>query len=157
MIQRVQTIYLLLAAMLTGAMLCLPIASFLAGGQEYHLTPFGLTSAAATETPAIQMLCVMGWAVVLAILVPLITIFLFKKRPLQMRLCLAEIVLLIGVQALVLYFTRQVSGSLEGFSGGSWSFSIAAVFPIVSIIFTILARRAIAQDEKLVRSTDRIR
>ncbi|WP_337517783.1 DUF4293 family protein [Alistipes ihumii] len=39
----------------------------------------------------------------------------------------------------------------------AWSLSAASVFPVVSLILTLLAMRGISKDERLVRSLDRIR
>ena len=83
----------------------------------------------------------------------IITVFRYKKRRLQKRLCTAQIVLLLltaGVTALYLKSFGE-----EGF--GPVALSVTAAFPLVAAILTLLARRGIVKDDKLVRSLDRIR
>ena len=46
MIQRIQSLYLLLVAVLTGLMLLMPLGTFLGGTEEMYLTAFGFSDAA---------------------------------------------------------------------------------------------------------------
>ena len=46
MIQRIQSLYLLLVAVLTGLMLLMPLGTFLGGTEEMYLTAFGFSAAA---------------------------------------------------------------------------------------------------------------
>ena len=45
MIQRIQSLYLLLVAVLTGLMLLMPLGTFLGGTEEMYLTAFGFSAA----------------------------------------------------------------------------------------------------------------
>ena len=99
----------------------------------------------------------MGVVVALATIIPLITIFLYKNRMLQIRLCAVELVLLLGAQifmALYYYLSNRMFEQLEFHTQG---IRIAIIFPLVAIILDYLALRAIFKDEMLVRSLDRIR
>ena len=102
MIQRIQTLYLLLVVVLTGLALWLPLADFTVGADTCTLTAFGLKDAAGiTLLPTVYL----GVVLVAACLVPLVTIFLFKRRLVQIRLCAVELVLLIGAGAMMgIYF-----------------------------------------------------
>ena len=99
----------------------------------------------------------MGAVIAAAALLAFVTIFLFKKRLLQIRLCFAQIVLQIGSLVFIAYYAYHGYKSMGIFEFSGMSFGIPAVFPLVSIIFTVLALRAIAKDERLVRSLNRIR
>lgn len=93
MIQRIQTLYLLLVVVLTGLALWLPLVDFTVGADTCTLTAFGLKDVAGiTLLPTVYL----GVVLVAACLVPLVTIFLFKRRLVQIRLCAVELVLLIG-------------------------------------------------------------
>ena len=84
MIQRIQTLYLLLVVVLTGLALWLPLVDFTVGADTCTLTAFGLKDAAGiTLLPTVYL----GVVLVAACLVPLVTIFLFKRRLVQIRLC----------------------------------------------------------------------
>ena len=99
----------------------------------------------------------MGVVVALATIVPLVTIFLFKNRMLQIRLCAVELVLLFGAQifmALYYYLSNRIFEQLQFHTQG---IRIAILFPLVAMILDYLALRAIFKDEMLVRSLDRIR
>lgn len=97
----------------------------------------------------------MGIIVTLACLLALVIIFLYKRRQLQIRLCFAEMVLLIGAQIFAVLYTVRLSQSVSG--GASVVYGIPSVFPIVCAILTYLALRGVIRDEAKVRSLDRIR
>lgn len=82
------------------------------------------------------------------------TIFLFKNRPLQSRLCLLGIVLSIGLLILEDHQV-DVTEALSNYSTGAWRPGIA--LPILVIVALILAMRGIRKDRKLVKSLERLR
>lgn len=93
MIQRIQTLYLLVVAALLAVTIFTPMAYFSIGGEEYTLTAFAVRNA---EGVAVQPTLYMGILLAMAGILPLIVIFLYKHRMLQLRLCIVEIVLLVG-------------------------------------------------------------
>ncbi|MBQ4532035.1 MAG: DUF4293 domain-containing protein [Alistipes sp.] len=155
MIQRVQTLYLLGIVALMVAALFTPLAYFVAGTEVYELFAFSLKAEGAVQ--AGQSTMYMGVIVALATLLPLVTIFCFKNRMLQIRLCAVELVLLAGAEifmAIYYYLSNRMFSMMEFHTQG---FRIAIIFPIVALILDYLALRAIFKDEMLVRSLDRIR
>jgi hypothetical protein len=154
MIQRIQSLYLLLAAALMALTLCLPIAMFtVASGEVFTLSAFSLSSALQSQSTLW-----MGILLSLAAALPLVTIFLFKNRMLQVRLCAVEIVVLLGCIAfMAIYFWLSGANALEDAVVLHRQFGWAAIMPIVALVFTALAARATFKDEVLVRSLDRIR
>lgn len=153
MIQRIQTLYLLIATALMAVTIFTPMAQFFDGTQEYTLTVFALKDAAGvTAQPTIYM----GILLALAGVLPFIVIFLFKNRQLQIRLCAAEIVLLVGslvVMGIYYYLSARLFDSVNGLG----NLKLGVIMPLLSIVFVALATRAIFRDEVLVRSLDRIR
>ena len=155
MIQRIQTLYLLCIVALMTAALFTPLAYFVAGTEVYELFAFSLKAEGAEQ--AGQSTIYMGVIVALATVLPLITIFLFKNRMLQIRLCAVELVLLSGAEifmAIYYYLSNRMFSMMEFHTQG---FRIAIIFPLVALILDYLALRAIFKDETLVRSLDRIR
>lgn len=152
MIQRIQTLYLLLAAAFMSLTLFMPIATFVVDDQTYELTAFLLTCGDMSQSTIW-----LGIILAIATALPLITIFLFKKRTLQIRLCAVEVVLLIGSLVLVALYYWLTSRLFEGLVIEHRQFGWAAPMPIVAIVLSYLASRAIFKDEVLVRSLDRIR
>ena len=153
MIQRIQTVYLLIATILMAITIFTPIAQFFDGTQEYTLSAFALKDAAGVTA---QSTIYMGILLALAGVLPFVVIFLFKNRQLQIRLCAAEIVLLVGslvVMGIYYYLSARLFESVNGLG----SLKLGMIMPLIAIVFVALATRAIFRDEVLVRSLDRIR
>lgn len=78
----------------------------------------------------------------------------YKNRPFQSKLCMFNILLIIGwyiYLVLVGYVFNKPMDNSE--FQPSWP----SILPLVVLIFHVLARRGIIADEKLVRSADRFR
>jgi hypothetical protein len=163
MIQRIQTLYLLIAAILMGLMLAMPLIEFTGingvESEEFLLTACSFKSAAAEGVESVNLgnTLVMGVLIAAAALLPLVAIFLYKKRMLQYRLCLSETVLLVGVLVFIGFFIFRASVSLEGYDDSMFRIRPAAFFPVASIFFVWLAMRGIIKDARLIKSLDRIR
>ena len=152
MIQRIQTLYLVAIVALMTTAIFTPLAYFVAGAEEYLLYAFSLKGGEVSYSTIY-----MGVVVALSAIVPFVTIFLFKNRKLQIRLCAVELVLLIGsviFMAIYYYLGSRMFANLEFATQG---FRIAIIFPLVALILDYLSLRAIFHDEMLVRSLDRIR
>lgn len=153
MIQRIQTLYLVIATALMAVTIFTPMAQFFDGAQEFTLTAFALKDAAGvTAQPTLYM----GILLAIAGVLPLIVVFLFKNRQLQIRLCAAEIVLLLG-SLVVIAIHYYLSARLFESANGLESLKVGVIMPLIAIVFVALAIRAIFRDEVLVRSLDRIR
>lgn len=154
MIQRIQTLYLLLVTILCAVTLFTPLAWFGGSGEEFTLGAFALKS---TDGEVLHSTVYLGILLVLATLLPLVTIFLYKRRMLQIRLCVVEMVFLVGcalMEGIYYYLGCRVVSDLALSAHG---IRATIALPVVSLLFAWLAVRAIFRDEVLVRSTDRIR
>ena len=155
MIQRVQTLYLLLATALMSLTLFLPLATIWGGEHEVVVKAFFTDGTEGFKAP---LPLYMGIVLAVATLLPFITIFLFKRRLVQIRLCVSEVVLLVGsLLFIALYGYRMYDVLSQMFDSLNFTLGFASLMPLVSIIFVVLAMRAVARDEALVRSLDRIR
>lgn len=152
MIQRIQTLYLAVVTILMTLTLILPIAEFYVEGVDFTLYAFTLSSSYESYSTAW-----MGILLVLAIVLPLVTIFLFKRRTLQIRLCAVEAVLLLGVIVFIALYYWLANRMFAGFNIEHKQLGWAAIMPVLALILDVLAARAIFKDEVLVRSLDRIR
>ena len=150
MIQRIQTLYLLLVVALGVTLLFVPVVQLVtpedaALQQLWELTP--------TATGFLN-----GWwgltlATGLIPLLALVDIFLFKKRLLQARLNIFTVMLCLGwygVLAIMIWFAKMNLGV-------EWNIEFWACIPLVCLILTMMATRRILKDEALVRAADRIR
>jgi hypothetical protein len=153
MLQRIQTLYLFIALVLMALMFFFPYAEILSGeGKLYTFEFDGLhyidSAIVYIQTvPSIILL-----SVILAI--NIVTIFLFKKRIIQMRVAFINLILMLGFIGLIYFYVRNFSVDLQA---DAVSYKVYDAFPFVSAILTYLAIRAIGKDEALVRSIDRIR
>lgn len=156
MIQRIQTLYLLAATVCIAFVLSLPLCRFLVVGEEFALYAFGIKSA--TNAEIMMPSLYMGILAVICALLPLVAIFLFRRRILQMRLCMGAMILTFALQLFVCYYIWRSDSVMEGFAANvSAAISLTAVLPLIATLLLWLAHRGIFRDEMLVRSVDRIR
>lgn len=153
MLQRIQTVYLLLIVALTVATLFLPLAILNAGGVLYAFDATGISTMGAQPELIYPTWGLFALTAVIA-LIALFTIFLFKKRILQMRLCVFNALLMLGFYGLFGFFLWTVKGEL---AADAVSVKIASCFLLINLILDYLAIRNIGADEALVRSLDRLR
>ena len=92
----------------------------------------------------------------------LVTIFLFKRRLLQARFNVMNVILCLGFYALLALYTAYVVKGYEtigeiSLAGADWYISVWAAIPLVNIVLLMMATRRILKDEALVRAADRLR
>ena len=149
MIQRIQSVYLLVVTILMIVCMCSPVGSIIANTNE--ISEFGnlcITMPDGTKDYA-------PWALFTILLVvailSFVTIFLFKKRMLQIRLTIFSSVVLIGYYlALVAYIFMLAENT-------SFTPSWTICLPFVALVLNWLAIRGIGADEALVKAYDRLR
>lgn len=149
MIQRIQSVYLLVVMILMIVCLCNPIGSII--DDNNAISAFGnlcITHADGVKDYAPWALFCLLLAVAI---LSLVTIFLFKKRMLQIRLAIFSTVLLIGYYATVLAFVLMLAENTS--FAPSWPICL----PLVAVILNWLAIRGIGADEALVKAYDRLR
>ena len=147
MIQRIQSVYLLVSILLTGLLLWLPLADITSGDQIYLFDIRGIHSGGETIFNGLPLLLFL--LVIIAMHVAVI--LMYKNRIRQIRLLVFTMILLLGFFGMFFYFAYM------GFDGAKASFKIAVAFPLVVIILDYLAIRNIGKDEALIRSLNRIR
>ena len=155
MIQRIQTLYLLLATAMMSLTLFLPLATIVYGGNEMIIKAFTVSS---VEGFSDSLPLYLGLVLAATTALLLAIIFIYKKRMVQIRLCVAAIVLLLGSALLIgLYCYRFCTILAELNYDIIMTVGFASLMPVVAIIPVVLAIRGIARDEALIRSLDRIR
>jgi hypothetical protein len=135
MIQRIQTIWLLLAA--TASLLTLKF-SFYSGMLENNVF---------TQLNGSTKFILLILSVAIA-LIAVAAVFFYKKRKLQMQLSLLGI--LFQTIVIVIYYLETAK-----FKEGNYTLS--SVLTLVIPIFFFLAWLGIRKDEKLIKSMDRLR
>ena len=148
MIQRIQTVWMILAA----------IAVFLTIKFSFYSGTLALQNGANAVTSmatdgSYQLVTATGNFLILILTSALgtgiiINIFLFKHRSIQIRIIIASIL----VECLVIYlYIRET----QKFSQGN--FNIWAILHVLILLFLVLAARGIYKDSKLIKESNRLR
>lgn len=140
MLQRIQTIWLLLASIC--AFLTMKLSFYSGNILVNNQKQFQSLTAA---TPGNLILLVLTVAVAIAALV---VIFLYKDRKMQLKIALAVVGLAI---VNIFLFVTATEKFVEG------TYDLTAPVVIAVPVFVLLAIRGIYKDEKLVKSVDRLR
>jgi|SRR6056297_966938 len=152
MIQRIQSVYLLVVTILMASIFFYPYAELLAENGEVFIFHFnGLFSLAEESIYSLTIPPIILLSII--VLISFSSIFFYKKRIFQMRINLINIILMIGYLGLNYYYIQSFTNQLNGVV----SYKITVIFPVVAAILTYLAIRSIGKDEALIRSMDRIR
>ena len=132
----------------------LPLANLEIDNNFYLFDATGLTTIATEQSDLIYP----AWALLalssVIALIAMVTIFLFRKRILQIRLCIFNAILMLGFYGLFIYQIWDIKQTVEVMS---FTGKIALTFPLICLILDYLAIRNIGADEILVRSLDRLR
>ena len=159
MIQRIQTVYLLIASLLIFCLFLFPYVNFadLVGmGRTVKVSGiYSINAGQPVHEWGVTFVLQTILTIILGIL-PLYTIFLFKNRKKQLLFVWVTIVALIG---LVIWMYTIASGQLATLQKFLDASSIGVGFFIVpiAIIFLGLAIGGIRRDQKLIKSVDRLR
>ncbi|HFA47916.1 MAG TPA: DUF4293 family protein [Bacteroidetes bacterium] len=146
MVQRIQSIFLFLAAAAGFGLLKLPFATTT---ETVAASPlFADASYNVNDNIGLLVLFALAGALALG------SIFLYKNRPLQMKICRFAIIAdIIGlVLAVVLFWQDGTNINAEAINDGA-----GAYLPFGFLLFGILALRFIRKDDNLVKSMDRLR
>jgi peptidoglycan/LPS O-acetylase OafA/YrhL len=131
MIQRVQTLFLLAATGLLTGMFFSPMVTYI------------------DQTVCYRSSWILLFFLILCGAVGFITIFLYHHRMTQIRLCLFNSLVLLGLQGIIIYYVITAE------PGGVFSLTVA--FPLIAAILLVLAIRYIGRDEAMIRSLNRLR
>ena len=155
MIQRIQTVYLFLGFIFAILFLALPLGKIDINGMVYVVKSWSIVSADGTEK--LDYSSILG---VVAMVLPFIimilcvyTTFLYKNRLLQIKLGKINIFLHVILVVSTFFYLDGIKSEFSGVL----TYGVAVVFPLLAMIFILLAGRAIRKDEELVRSADRLR
>ncbi|MCA0930972.1 DUF4293 domain-containing protein [Lutimonas saemankumensis] len=144
MLQRIQTVYLLLAVLLSGG-----LAFFLPFWNESVGVPVKLADMLNGED---NLLRIVPFLFMVSGILSLVTLFLFKNRTRQIIYNRLNIVINFLLLGIVVYHLLMLSGEANVSEKG-----IGAIIPLVVIVLLALANKAIIKDDKLVKSVDRLR
>lgn len=144
MIQRIQSLYLLIAAALSGGLIfAVQLWTKQSGAIVKAMDLFSEGGISLQLIPVLFF----GTAVL-----SLITIFLFKNRQLQFVMGRLNMLINLFLLGLLIYVSQTLSGEASVSEKG-----IGMFIPVIVILLLVIANRAIKKDEDLVKSVDRLR
>ena len=137
MIQRIQTIYLLLAFVVTGVLLFFFPLWTMSDNKEYFFMQSQVYTILLGLSTSLTLLGVVS----------------YKKRQNQFVIGRLNIILNLILLGLFVYRSLNLSGETPAVSENG----IGMFLPAVAIVLLVLANKAIKKDEDLVKSVDRLR
>jgi hypothetical protein len=158
MIQRIQTIYLSLVFVAMALLFAFPLAQFFSENGAYVLSVKGLQNMVPggpdVFNPLIYIPLILFSAGIG--LLALFTIFQYKNRLFQIKLTnigvFLAIVLIMGIFFLYIPMIEKKISIVPDYSK-----AFGIYLPLVALVFMVMANRAIKRDDKLIRSSDRLR
>lgn len=154
MIQRKQTLFLLAGLALMASLMFIDLASFAGSNGIFALRFFGLREV--TNPQSVQLVYYifsLATLVIASVTIELVSIFLFRRRPLQMRLCGINVGLKLGVAVVIFWLSRSLATDIDV----EWHFAPSCLVPVLAAVLGYLAYRGISDDEAIIRSLNRLR
>lgn len=165
MLQRIQTVYMLASVIAILMMLLMSLGVIESPDAVFNITALGITSVT-EEVPLDQMRYGMLFLLLLMLALPLVCIFLYKRRKLQQRILIYTIVLdllfyayywlfeLDELAALALQALRLCDLQLQLETSSSF---VLVAMPLLSAFCCLMAWRGVTYDIALLASADRLR
>ncbi|HHT53054.1 MAG: DUF4293 domain-containing protein [Bacteroidales bacterium] len=156
MIQRIQSIYLLVAGIVTIVLLFIPIGTLTSELGFYTYTPFTVhvinTDLVVAKTFFVAIL------LLLSSIISFVTIFLYKKRKLQVRLINFNMLIVLATLLTMLYiYPKFVFTKIQDLNNTVLEYNYVILIIALTAMGLYMAKKAIIKDEALVRSSERLR
>jgi len=159
MIQRIQSLYLFLAAILYVLLFFFSMYEVVSSSPDQMIQLFlhKIVSIKDDASISVSMQYLPMIIGLLIIIFSLINIVLFKNRMLQSKIC--QFLLLLGTGLIVtLFFSLEnVSNLAENKSSLVSAYKLPIIFTALPLIFYFLANKGIIKDEKMINSANRLR
>lgn len=156
MIQRIQSVYLLLSIFALGLTFFFPLMAYYGDLHTYQFNLIEMQNLVPNSVNdfknlfTMPLLAVLGFILLLSILI----IFKYRNRKLQLQLTRINMLLnLVLIIAIFFGYSRYIQSVIDV----EEQFKTGAFFPLISLVFLVLAYRGIKKDDDLIRSTDRLR
>ena len=156
MIQRIQSIYLLLATVALSLTFVFPFSSYYGEMHTFNLNLLNIENLVPdTSLPFNEMVTYPLIVFIAAIIfISIISILRFKNRKLQMKMIKINILLNIFLIAgIFVIYSRFITNTVQV----EEVYKTASFLPLVSLVMFVLAFRSVKKDDDLVKSADRLR
>jgi hypothetical protein len=155
MLQRIQSIYLLLAGLVLAALFVFPLVhGVYVSGTSTAVMVTGIYQDISGQSTHTTLFAALSVATVFVALLPVIIIFMYKNRSRQIALCYGTMLVIIAYSYWVAQTVKKAIG--DAYLNMS-NYGIGIILLSVSVLLIVMAQKAIQRDEKLVKSADRLR
>ncbi len=156
MLQRIQSVYLLLASLAILALFLFPLAhNVYVDNKPINITVIGVYQDVNGQQQLTDHFVALTAVTAIVGIIPLIIIFLYKNRKQQIALCYSSVLVIIGYSFWIAQAAKAATGG--GVTLDFKNFGIGLFLCPLAILLHILAIKGIQRDEKLVKSADRLR
>lgn len=161
MLQRIQTVYMLASVVAILMMHFFWLASITTPEAVFEINSLGLQC----QTPGMESAGQMMWELLILLLVmvalPLVTIFMYNHRKLQLRMLIYTAILDLCYYGLFFWDANRMAEGVIAMNNGSaveLNFNyIMLAMPAVSVFALVMAMRGVVYDIALLKSLDRLR
>ena len=155
MIQRIQTVFLFLATVFAGILFFTPVFSFNYGGELLKLTIYSVKNANELISFSVAYTLPLLLIAALIVAIPAVTIFMYKKRELQLKLSSLNIFLNAALCGLIfLFYSSNIEKRVDV---ESITYLFGTYIPLINMVLSVLAMRWVKKDIELLKSVDRLR
>jgi len=152
MIQRIQSVWLLLASVTIFLMLIIPIFIVKDLNAETWLQGTGIYTESEGVRQKLESISVLMINIIVVGILCLAAIFNFRNRSSQKKVIFGSILLIFSLTAWVYISGNDLPGGIA-----KAEFGAGAFLPLLALLFCVLALRGIRKDEQLLKSADRLR
>lgn len=156
MIQRIQSLFLLIVTILAVVLFFVPLAKYYQETGIFTLSLTGISSAVSGLVTvkisiwlSVAMMAISGAIAALSIW----TILAYQDR--KKQISFIRVLLMLTIVLVVIIFA--LTDHIRKLTGITPEYEMGIYFPLVSLAMLILAQRFIKKDDELVRSADRLR
>ncbi len=153
MIQRKQSLYLLVSTIVMALLYFFPIAQFMVQTTNYYLDFIEIASVVDAKKQVVSQVYPITILLSIVVFLSFFAIFLFKNRNLQTRIITFSMLLKFGFLALIVFYIYKFGNTFESKLYLQTSF----IIPIIAGILDFMAFKAILKDINIIKSYDRIR
>lgn len=153
MIQRKQTLFMVISIVSAILTFFIPIGFLNAGAEVAEVTPYGVYEIN-TNAQLMRNMYMFYLPLALAFAVTIIALMNYKNRKSQIKYLKFTFLLFAITFVLMALYVNDIQNTMSGLI---YSLGVGFFFPLLSVAFNWLAAKAIKKDEELVRSVDRIR
>lgn len=144
MLQRIQSLYIIIAALISGGLSFMFFFWVNSNGIEYYILDFFNE----IDLKLVSIPIAFFWSAFLSV----VSLFMFKRRKQQIIINRFNLVVNLYLLGIIVYCLLSLSGESKVSEKG-----IGLFLPVLTIVFLVLANKSIQKDEDLVKSVDRLR